>query len=85
MFKKNKVTKQSKISMHGTNTFWLGDLTCLVTEVYLNLFPNDFQLLQFLEEQMQAEKGNTCQEILFNVMLAKAVAKRNVEVSQDVS
>lgn len=34
---------------------------------------------------MQAEKGNTCQEILFNVMLAKAVAKRNVEVSQDIS
>lgn len=32
---------------------------------------------------MQAEMGNKCQKMLFKIILAEAVAKRNAEVSGD--
>lgn len=52
------------------------------------MFRNAIQLCHFLstiEEQTQEEMGTNFQGTVFKAMLAKAVAKRNIEVSGAVS
>lgn len=54
----------------------------------LIMFRNAIQLCHFLstiEEQTQEEMGTNFQGTVFKAMLAKAVAKRNIEVSGAVS
>lgn len=38
--------------MDGTDSSWLGNIACSVAEMYLNLYPNDFQLLQVLPQSL---------------------------------